>query len=391
MKKILVIDGRSIASLAIARSLGEKGFEIHCGDDFNHNITAYSRFVKKRFKYSSPDEKPADFISDILRIIKKEKYELLICAQDDTILLLSKHQKEILKYTNLYLPEYEIIKKFVDKGTTIKLAHKAGVPTPKTYFPEDTGIENIKNIVEYPVLVRARISSGSRGIKLVNSSEEFDFAYDEIKNNFGEPIIQEYIIKKGYTADCLLLDSHQIEYASFSYEKLKEYPVGNGPMVVGKSTDNQLTKLTKKYSSNLLKQLKFKGIAEVEYILNENNEPLLLEVNPRIWMHLKHAIDSGVDFPFLLYNLATHNTVKPLNSYKSGVKYRWVFPFEILWLLNAPNKLKGLKEFINFWEKDLSLGVFSFKDPFPVIGVISQSLYFLSDSKRRKIVLGRDL
>lgn len=386
MKKILLIDGKSIASLAIARSLGQKKIEIHCGEEFKHNITAYSKFVKKNLIYSSPEKTPDKFIKDILEIIKNEKYELLICATDETILLLTEHEKEISKYTNLYLPNYAVMQKFIDKGETIKIANKIGVPTPKTFFPEENDINKIKKEVKYPILIRARISSGSRGIKTVNCEEEFDASYEEIKNDFGEPIIQEYIEKKGYIADCILLDDQQKEYAYFSYEKLKDYPIGRGPMVVGQSTNNEITK---NYSLNLLKTGKFKGIAEVEYILDKKGNPLLLEVNPRFWMHVVHAIDSGVDLPYLFYKLARKEPIDPVTSFKTGVKYRWILPYEILWLLNTSNKLKGFKEFIKFWEKDVSFGIFSSKDLLPMFGAIAQSLYFLVDLKRRKMVLGR--
>lgn len=387
MKKVLLIDGRSLATLAIARSLGRKGFEIHCGDDFKHNITAYSKFVKKRVIYTSHEKNPDAFIFDILKIIKQENYEILISAQDETTHLLSKHKNEISKYTNLYLADFNIFNKFFDKGKTIKIAQKAGIPTPKTYFPEDTNIETIKEKLEYPVLIRSRISSGSRGMKLVNASEDFDKAYGELKINFGEPIIQEYIEKKGYSTACILLDEEQNEIASFSYKRLKEYPLSGGPTVVAISDDDTLTK---KYSINLLKTVGWKGVAEVEYILNQNNDPLLLEVNPRFWMPLNHAIDSGVDFPYLLYKLATKKHAEPVKSYKIGVKYRWILPNEILWLISAPKKLEGFKDFINFWEPNISFGIFSLKDPMPIIGTIAQSLYFLTDSDRRKSVLGRE-
>lgn len=387
MKKILLIDGRSLATLAIARSLGKKGFEIHCGDDFKHNLTSYSKFVKKRVNYTSHEKNQEEFIIDILKLIKQDNYEMLISAQDETTYLLSKHKKEISKYTNLYIADFGIFDEFFDKGKTIKIAQKAGIPTPITYFPEDTDIDLIKNEVKYPVLIRSRISSGSRGMKLVNSPKDFDKAYEELKLNFGEPIIQEYIVKKGYSTACILLDDQQNEIASFSYKRLKEYPLSGGPTVVAISSDDAITK---KYSLNLLRKVGWKGVAEVEYILNQKNEPLLLEVNPRFWMPLNHAIDSGVDFPYLLYKLATNEYINPVKSYKVGVKYRWIFPYEILWLMSTQNKIQGFKEFINFWEKGLSLGIFSLTDPLPLIGTIAQSLYFLMDSKRRSSVLERE-
>ncbi|KAF1079012.1 ATP-grasp domain-containing protein [Methanogenium sp. MK-MG] len=384
--KILVTDGRSLATLAIIRSLGEKGFEIHCGDDFKSNLSSYSRYVKKRIIYPTPNLQESEFINFIIDLAKTENYAMIIPVRDDTTLLLSKYRKEISKYTHLYLADYDCIQKFRDKGQTIKIAQNANVPVPDTFFPEDMNLEEIKSNLKYPVLIRARVSSGSRGIKYLKSQSEFDLAYQEIKDEYGEPIIQEYISKSGYSTACLLLNDHQEQIASFSYERVKEYPINGGPTVVGISSDDELVK---KYSLKLLKSIGWKGVAEVEYIIDKNGNPLLLEVNPRFWMPLNLAIKSGVDFPYLIYNLAMDENISPVNTYEIGLKYRWVFPNEILWLTQTSEKVQGFREFINFWDKKTCYGVISIKDPMALIGMIFQSLSFLFNSEKRKIIFDR--
>jgi len=386
MKKILVTDGRSLAALAIIRSFGEKGFEVHCGDDFKNNLSSYSRYVKKRVIYPSPDSDPAGFIKYLINLVKSEKYDMIFPVRDDITLLLSKYKSEFQKYTRLYLADYEVLKKFRDKGETIKIAINCGIPVPKTYFPEYTDIGFIKNNVKYPVLVRARVSSGSRGIIKVNSVEEFDQAYSSIKNDYGEPIIQEYIYKTGYSTACILLNESQREIASFSYRRVKEYPVTGGPTVVGVSSEDSKSIAP---SLRLLKYIGWKGAAEVEYILDGEGNPLLLEVNPRFWMPLNLSIKAGVDFPYLMYQLASGNNIDRVSKYEVGLKYRWVLPNEILWLTQTPDKIKGFKEFFNFWDKHTCYGDLSFSDPLPVFGIIMQSFSFLLNAEKRKFIFKR--
>lgn len=386
MKKIFIADGRSLAALAIARSLGEKGFEVHCGEEFKHNITFFSRYVKKRIVYSSPEKQPEQFINEMLKLIKKEKYNMIIPIRDGTTLLFSKYKDEFSRYTNLYLADYETIKKLMDKGETVKIAKKCGVPVPKTYFPEEMSIKEIKKCVEYPVLIRPRISSGARGISYVNSPEKFDEAYHEVKKEYGKPIIQEYVFKKGYRTACTLLDNVSNEIVTFTYERVKEYPLSGGPTVVGISCNDATVK---EHALKLLKNVKWIGVAEVEFIIDTNGVAKLLEVNPRFWMPLNLSIKAGVDFPFLLYKLANNKKIEEITSYKVGVKYRWVLPYEILWLMQTPNKIRGFREFINFWYKDTCYGVLSLKDPMPTIGTILQGFIFLFDSDKRRYMFGR--
>ena len=386
MEKILITDGRSLASLAIARSLGKKGFEVHCGEEFKTNLTFFSRYVKKRIVYSSPEKQSEQFLDELLKLVKKERYNMIIPVRDAITLLLAKYKDEILKYTNLYLADYETIKKFRDKGETVKLAMKCNIPCPETYYPEEMNIKEIKNHIVYPVLIRSRISSGARGISYVNSSDKFDEAYYLIKKDYGEPMIQEYVSKKKYCTACILLDGASNEIATFIYERVKEYPISGGPTVVGISCNNTTIK---EYAMELLKEAKWVGAAEVEFIIDSDGTPKLLEVNPRFWMPLNLSIKSGVDFPYLLYKLANGEMVEPIKFYKLGVMYRWVLPNEILWLMQTPNKIKGFREFINLREGDTCYGVLSFNDPMPAVGTILQGFNFILNDEKRKFMFKR--
>ena len=51
-------------------------------------------------------------------------------------------------------------------------------------------------------------------------------------------------------------------------------------------------------------------MVEVDFRWDGFAEPFLIEVNPRFWAGLFHTVESGVDFPWMLYELAvTGHTV----------------------------------------------------------------------------------
>jgi len=386
MVKVFVLDGRSLASLAIVRSLGKKGFEIQCGEEFGLNLTRFSKYVKKSWIYPSPNSNPDAFIKEIKKITEQEKFDMIIPVRDDTTLLVAKHAKDLSHITNLYIAEYDAIRLLQDKAETIRIAQKCGVPHPQTWFPEETDLKEILKNLKTPFLIRARISSGSRGIAFVRKGEDFFEQYESVRRDFGEPMIQEYVQKKSYCTACVLLDHHSDEVASFAYERVKEYPLSGGPTVVGISCKNDEVI---RYALSLLKSIGWRGVAEVEFIIDQQGIPKLLEVNPRFWMPLNLAIQSGVDFPYLLYQLAMKNPVSKPETYTIPMKYRWVIPNEILWALSSPQKKQAFKELLTFNEKNVCFGELSWKDPLPVLGVFVQALHFLLDKRQRQSFLNR--
>lgn len=384
--KVLVTDGRSLASLAIIRSLGRKGHTIHCGESFKHNLSSYSRYVDERVTYPNPEDNQDAFVEYLQIACEQESYDLIIPVRDDTTILLSKHQEIFSDLTNVYVAPYDVLGPLMDKGETIKLAQRANVPTPNTWFPEQTPIERIREQVEYPVLVRPRRSSGSRGIQYVSNPKEFTEAVEMVSTEYGTPIVQEYVEKRGYTTACVLFNRDQQTIGEFSYERIKEYPLSGGPTVVGESTDD---KEAKAYAKKLLREAGWMGPAEVEFIIDQDRTPRLLEVNPRFWMPVQLAISAGVDFPVLLAELATGGESDPITEYETGVTYRWVLPNEILWAINSENIVDGIRDLVQFNRSSQCYGSLSVRDPKPVLGTVAQSLRFLTDPEKRQFIFDR--
>ena len=385
MSKVLVTDGRAPAALAIVRSLGKRGIEVHCGEEFEYNISSFSTHSEESVLYPSPDDEPEQFVAQLIEIVREREYDMIYPVRDSTTLLVAEHQAELSRWTDVYLAAHDTIAALDDKAETIKLAQRAGIPVPETYFPEEQPLTQIKCEIEYPVLIRARQSSGSRGIEHVESPAAFDDAYRRVETEYGTPMIQEYIDKTGYSTACVLLDGDQTEVASFSYERQKEYPRSGGPTVVGVSTDDAEAK---SHARTLLQEASWKGAAEVEFILDETGSPRLLEVNPRFWTPLQLAIRSGVDFPYLIWQQAQSNG-EPVADYESGVTYRWMLPNELLWTLEAPDKRRGITDLIAGHGENVCYSILSTDDPMPIVGTLAQSLDFLWDTEKRKLIFDR--
>ncbi len=113
-------------------------------------------------------------------------------------------------------PTSEMINLLGDKDMARKTMREAGVPvTPGTDVLEDA--ESAKALAEevgYPLLIKARSGGGGRGIRLVNTPEEFENAYNsayaEAESAFGDGAlyIEKFLKPVKHIEMQLLCDKH---------------------------------------------------------------------------------------------------------------------------------------------------------------------------------------
>ena len=386
MNRVLVTDGRSRASLAIVRSLGKRGIEVTSGEAFWCS-SFYSKYTAKKLVYPAPDKQPELFLKAIIETLKKDMYDVVMPVRDDANLILAKHKNELSRFTRIPIADYDTLMKGRDKAQTLKVAMDNGIPCPQTYFIEcDDDLKGILDKLKYPTVIKPHRSSGSRGIKYVQSPKELLQAYSEVKNQYGETMLQEFIPQGGAYGVSMLFNCGEPR-AIFTHKRLREYPNSGGP-----STLRESIKFPKieGYATALLEALDWHGVAMVEFrIDSRDGKPKLMEINPRFWGSLPLAIYAGVDFPYLLYKMAMDGDVEPVFEYKTGVKVRWLLLGDILWYLGlgVQNKLKELPAFLRFW--GTGYDVLSLRDPMPALGAIIEGLKSMTSKERRSHAFDR--
>ena len=88
-----------------------------------------------------------------------------------------------------------------------------------------------------------------------------------------------------------------------------------------------------------------------------------MEVNGRFWGSLQLAIDAGVDFPWLLYQLAMGRAVDPVDGYRTGVRSRCLLGdltrlckvlagSELPPGLRFPDRMRSILQFLNFFDSN---------------------------------------
>jgi predicted ATP-grasp superfamily ATP-dependent carboligase len=266
------------------------------------------------------------------------------------------------------------------------LAESLGLPMPNTWYPESRDdVVRIGGEADFPLIVKPRVSTGAMGLRRVADAGALAAAWDEVNTRFPKPIVQDYIPEGGGAFGASVLVGPQGErLASFVHRRLREYPVSGGASTLRASVrDPQLVEI----AFRLLEAVEWFGVAMAEFRYDpRDGQPKLIELNPRFWGSLNLAIQSGVDFPWLLYRVARGERVEPVHDYREGVVGRWVLQGDLLHYLTNPNRRRMEPSFWKFRGRDWHYDITTWDDPLPTVAKILSLLLLLYDKELRRFL-----
>jgi len=369
---VIVTNASGAKALVVTRSLGRKKIEVITTDSERFSAAFFSKYSRSHFLYPSPVNSPLEFINTLEKEVKSRKIDVLMPINSTETLLISKYKNKFEPYTKVPFADYSKMIQLHNKEQLMKIATEIELPTPKTCIIKNVNeIRIIAEKIEYPVVIKPKDATSSKGVQYAYSKDEFVYRYKHFitENNLNPssyPLVQEYIPGDGYGVSVLF--NHGELRALFTHRRLREYPITGGPSTLRESVRHPEME---KIAIDLLKYINWHGVAMIEFKLNKRTDrPVLIEVNPRFWGSINQAIASGVDFPFLLYKMATEGDIKPVLNYKLGVKTRFLMnDLRALFshLRHSNNRIQILKEFLNFHFDGLYDDIISYKDVLPTM------------------------
>ena len=327
--RVLITDGNCRSALAATRSLGNKGIDVVVSESFNYNLSSSSRYCKKNYVCPSPYVQPEEFLNAIQRIIDTESIDLIFPMTDISMELILANSSRFRKNMLHALPSYSSYMVLTDKINLLKLASKLNLLIPESIFIENKrDLLNAINTINFPVIIKPARSRLFYEGKYLATSVSYAESEDQLLNIYERTnyLKKPFIIQKivsGHGAGLFTLFNHGRPVVYFCHKRLRERPPSGGVSVVCESipVDENLRDIAEK----LLTAVNWHGIAMVEFKIDDKtNTPYLMEVNGRFWGSLQLAIDSGVDFPYLLFLQSMNSFVGEKLTYQMGRKSRWL-------------------------------------------------------------------
>ena len=402
--KAFVTDGDQRPALAIARSLGQRGVEVLVGEERPVSLASSSRYAARHVTYPSPYRHPEAFERFLDELVARAELDVVIPVTDVTTHIVARRQDGLGRHTAVAAPPFEAFDFVSDKGRLLQHAVRRGVPIPRTiYVGGGADVKRILSRVEYPAVVkpcRSRVSTdlGWRSTSVHYAACETDLLdlYERIDYLSSHPsLIQERVRGLG-TGVFVLCDRGRL-LTAFAHRRLREKPPSGGVSVLCESI--ALDPRLREEAIRLLEPIGWHGVAMVEYKESSRiGRPVLIEVNGRFWGSLQLAVDAGVDFPYLCYQLAQREALDLPSDYAVGVKSRWLLGDLDHLLIRlfgrardlpppASSRLRAFVEFLNRPDRGSRQDVFRRDDPRPMVHELWQ--YVRTQFESRAITVSK--
>jgi predicted ATP-grasp superfamily ATP-dependent carboligase len=332
---VLVTDASRGSAIAFIRSLGRRGVRVIAADHHPRSAGFRSRYAAERMLYRDPAQAPEAAVDELLGEAARRGVDLIVPVSDEVLLPLSAARERFEGVCALAVPEREALAAVTDKGATLDLGRRLGVPTPRTALAHDVDEALAAGAqLGWPVVVKPVASRVYRD----GAVESFQVGYadgpDALAAQVGQldgrcaALLQEYCPGEGHGVE--LLTDHGRPLAAFQHRRLHEVPITGGASALREGVPLDAGLLG--HATRMLGALRWTGLAMVEFRVGPDG-PTLMEVNGRIWGSLPLAVKSGVDFPLGLVELhlgrrlasaAARPPVTGVRSRNLGLELVWI-------------------------------------------------------------------
>jgi len=329
-RQVLILGNDDRVILAVMRSLGRQGLQVHlawCDPELPATSSRYLHTFHELPEYSAGDE---TWLVALNRLVERHDYALIIPCNDYAVTPLQHFRGRLTASGNWYLLDDASFQTTFDKFRTGELARKLGIPTPKEMLVE-TNADRLQNQgdinswmagIRYPAYIKPRTSVTKtdvvhkRSVQRVTDPVELRNALSTLQNPDGV-LIQESFDGEGHGVEILAFAGEVL--VEMQHRRLRE-------TIHGGSTYRESVQLNPELTAAVaaaIAELGYTGVAMFEFRVNpQTGEYVLLEINARFWGSLALAIAAGADFPHYLYQMLVSGRRDFPKKFKTGVRCR---------------------------------------------------------------------
>ena len=334
-ERVLVVGDDMRIFLAVVRSLGRAGKEVHAAPFDPRAPALRSRYIAKIHGFPRYSENPAAWLASVQDTLSAYRFDLVVPCCDRAIHPLHAH-RDALAGHRLAIPPAEAMDLLFDKERTRRLSRDLGIPVAPgdRLRPGDTAAALAERF-GLPLVLKPRSSywldrlDATDKVWIADTLPELEQALATIQ----EParyLAEGYFDGVGIGVSVLAHDGAILQ--AFQHRRLRQGRGGSSSFRVSEAVHPELYAAAERICAHT----RLTGVCMFEFRFNPHDRSwILLETNARFWGSSPLPISLGVDFPRFLFDLLVHGVEHPRAGYPAGVRSR-------NFVLDGYNLLAGL-------------------------------------------------
>jgi predicted ATP-grasp superfamily ATP-dependent carboligase/protein-tyrosine-phosphatase len=317
-ERVLLLGDDLRAFLAIARSLGRRGVEVHAAPSDFSSPALKSRYIVAAHRLPHYTLDPKGWQSALARLIAEFGFQKVVPTSDSGLFML-RHHAEALGRERIGIANEEALQIFTDKANTRALAEAHGVDVARGAPIGGETAEALVGRLGLPLVLKPRASyalgdvATKRSARIVRDRGELEA---ELRSGAWSGCVAESFFPGIGIGVSVLARSGRI-LAAYQHRRLRERSeTGASTRRVSEKVDPALLAAVRPLAA----AAGLDGVAMFEFRVDRRRgRHILLEVNPRFWGSLPLATAAGADFPALWWDLAVHGG-EGKADYRSGIR-----------------------------------------------------------------------
>jgi len=253
------------------------------------------RFLVDTF-YKAPKTTDEEYVPFVLDLCLKENIDVILCTSTQHSLIPLKKHEKMFNDINVKIPGTDIEDLMIanDKGLMLEKVNKSNINCPKFLIPKNLKQFDSFLLENKNVIVKPRVSSGSRGFRILKNNHKLDYndisgksddlskivdssTYRNIikkHNDLSNTLMMEYLEGQDYSVYALAEKGNSLVTIPFKRLNPKD-----GVSLVSEVDMNEIVI---DYVKKIIKLFNLDWVVNIQLKLSPDNKPLIYEINPRL-------------------------------------------------------------------------------------------------------------
>ncbi len=324
----LVLDLESRAGLAVARTLGRRGYSVTIAATDGRASGFTTRHARRRVVLPDPREDFDLSAEELIAELAAHPVDAVIPSIDASVEVLHRHRAAIGRLTAPAISSPEALEIALSKERTLDVARSLGIPAPRSLAatsPDEIAAALAEvglPCVLKPVTSWRFLDAGGERVAPLYVADRADLR--RLGSGLVRPdapvLVQEFA---GGTRETIKLFRHQGRtLARLAMIVDRSWPPLGGSSTMRRTANPPADTLER--AERLVAEIGLDGYAEVEFRRDASGRPLLMEVNARLSQSVELATRAGVDFPRMQLEWARGGSIPPAPSPVVGLRLGWI-------------------------------------------------------------------